>query len=49
MYVQELLTEICKRGCTIGVKSNHCIDYLPECLVIYDDSSFNYNSNDYYY
>lgn len=45
MYIQELLTEICKRGCSIGIKGNYCIDYLPECLVSYDDCSLNYNGD----
>ena len=47
MYIQELLTEICKRGCSIGIKGNYSIDYLPECLVSYDDRYYCDNDEDY--
>ena len=36
--IQDLFTEICKRGCLIEAKSDYPIDHLPKCLVKVNDN-----------
>lgn len=46
MLVQNLFTEICKRGCYIETTYKCCTKYLPECLVVYNEYFVDENSDE---
>src|SRR3990170_4476467 len=39
--IQDLFTELCKRGCIIEIRRKYPTDHLPQCLVKINDDIIN--------